>query len=171
MFEIGDLIVYGTNGVCRVDGMCGSPYDAGDDREYYVLKPLYDQANSVIYTPVTNENVVMRPLLSREKAGELLARISDIAAITVDNERSRRDVYREALRTTDPINYVRIVKAVRRRREEFSRTRRRLPDLDIDFEHSAYCCLLGELSEVLGISRGELDERISVMLGKKPERA
>ena len=80
-------------------------------------------------------------------------------------------MYREALRTTDPVNYVRIVKAVRRRREEFSRTRRRLPDLDIDFEHSAYCCLLGELSEVLGISRGELDERISVMLGKKPERA
>ena len=70
MFEIGDLIVYGTNGVCRVDGMSRSPYDAGDDREYYVLKPLYDQANSVIYTPVTNENVVMRPLLSREKAGE-----------------------------------------------------------------------------------------------------
>ena len=34
MFEIGDLIVYGTNGVCRVDGMSRSPYDAGDDREY-----------------------------------------------------------------------------------------------------------------------------------------
>ena len=100
-----------------------------------------------------------------------IRQINDIAAITVENEKMRREVYREALRTADPVNFVRIVKAVRRRREEFSRTRRRLPDLDIDFEHSAYNCLLSELSEVLGITRDEVDERISTVLGRKPKRA
>ena len=171
MFEIGDLIMYGTNGVCRVTGFCSSPFDASDKREYYVLKPVHDQSNLVIYTPVENESVVMRPLLSPESANDLLAQINDIAAITVENEKMRREVYREALRTADPVNFVRIVKAVRLRREEFSRTRRRLPDLDIDFEHSAYNCLLSELSEVLGITRDEVDERISTVLGRKPKRA
>ena len=171
MFEIGDLIMYGTNGVCRVTGFCSSPFDAHDKREYYVLMPVHDQSNLVIYTPVENESVVMRPLLSPESANDLLAQINDIAAITVENEKMRREVYREALRTADPVNFVRIVKAVRRRREEFSRTRRRLPDLDIDFEHSAYSCLLGELSTALGVSRDEMDEEISVILGKKTRMA
>ena len=171
MFDIGELIMYGTNGVCRVEGFTHSPFDTHDEREYYVLNPVHDQSNLVIYTPVENENVVMRRLLSFEKARSFLDGIADISAITVENERSRRDVYREALKTADPVNYVRIVKAVRRRREEFSRTRRRLPDMDIDFEHSAYSCLLGELSEVLGISRDEVDEKISEMLGKKVRMA
>lgn len=171
MFEIGELIMYGTNGVCRVEGFTRSPFNADDEREYYILKPIYDQSNLVIYTPVENENVVMRPLLSLEKAKAFMSIIGDISAITVDNERSRRDVYREALKTADPVNYVKIVKAVRRRREEFSRTRRRLPDLDIDFEHSAYSCLLGELSTALGVSRDEMDEKISVILGKKTRMA
>ncbi len=171
MFEIGDLIMYGTNGVCRVTGYCRSPFDANDERDYYVLKPEKDQSNLVIYTPVKNDNVVMRPLLSTEGARELLDSINDIEEIKVENEKSRREAYREALHTADPVNYVRIVKAVRRRREEFSRTRRRLPDLDIDFEHSAYSCLIGELSEVLGLTRDEVDERISETLGKKPKRA
>ncbi len=169
MFEIGELIMYGTNGVCRVEGFTRSPFDADDEREYYILKPIHDQSNLVIYTPVENENVVMRPLLSLEKAKAFISIIGDISAITVDNERSRRDVYREALKTADPVNYVKIVKAVRHRREEFSR--RRLPDLDIDFEHSAYSCLLGELSTALGVSRDEMDEEISVLLGKKTRMA
>ena len=37
MFEIGDLIMYGTNGVCRVTGFCSSPFDANDKREYYAV--------------------------------------------------------------------------------------------------------------------------------------
>ena len=68
MFEIGELIMYGTNGVCRVEGFTRSPFNADDEREYYILKPIHDQSNLVIYTPVENENVVMRPLLSLEKA-------------------------------------------------------------------------------------------------------
>lgn len=167
MFNIGELIMYGTNGVCRVDGVTNSPFDPEDKREYYVLKPVHDQSNLVIYTPVENENVIMRPLLSREAAEDFIYAIDDIEPIEVENERLRRDVYREALRTTIPENYVRIVKAVRFRREEFSRSRRRLPDLDIDFEHSAYSCLLGELSAVLGVSRDKMDEMISKKLGKK----
>lgn len=167
MFEIGELIMYGTNGVCRVDGFCHSPFDANDDREYYVLKPLYDPSNLVIYTPVGNDAVVMRRLISQENAEKLLRDIDNIDAVKVESEKSRRDAYREALRTGEPINYIRIVKAVRRRREEFGRTRRRLPDLDIDFEHSAYTCLLGELSEVLGKTRNEIDALISELIGRK----
>ena len=54
MFEIGELIMYGTNGVCRVEGFTRSPFDADDEREYYILKPIHDQSNLVIYTPVEN---------------------------------------------------------------------------------------------------------------------
>ena len=69
MFQQGDLIVYGNTGVCRVEGF-GTP-DPMDrsGRQYYQLKPLYQ--DGVIYTPVEGGKVPMRPVMSAEAARAL----------------------------------------------------------------------------------------------------
>lgn len=158
MFEIGELIVYGTNGVCRVKDICHSPFDANDERLFYTLAPINDNSNLVIYTPIDNESVTMRPLISAETAKNILEGIKNIEIVEVPVEKRRRDVYREIMQTGDPTEYVRLIKTVSYRRSEFRRTRRRLPDLDNDFEHAAKNCLYGELAQVLGKAREEINE-------------
>ena len=37
MFEIGDYIVYGINGICRVESIGPSPYDKADTRTFHRL--------------------------------------------------------------------------------------------------------------------------------------
>ena len=59
-------------------------------------------------------------------------------------------------RGVTPEGFVKILKTVRARREVFRRTRRRVPDLDNDFEFTAKNCLYGELCTVLGIPREEI---------------
>ena len=56
MFQPGELVVYGSTGVCRVEEVT-RPNLSGADRErlYYRLKPL--QQDGVIYTPVENRCV------------------------------------------------------------------------------------------------------------------
>ena len=51
MFAAGDLVVYGGEGVCRVEriGPSGMSYDDGD-RLYYHLTPLY--RSGTVLTPV-----------------------------------------------------------------------------------------------------------------------
>ena len=161
MFNIGDLLFYGTNGVCRVSEICSSPFDSNDTRSFYKLSPIAENSTLVIYTPVDNTQVVMRSLISKEEAEALLARIGDIEKVAVAVEKHRKDAYRETIREGNPEGYVKIIKTVRARREMFHRTRRRVPDMDNDFEHTARLCLYGELSTVLGISREEISRIIN----------
>ena len=156
MFDIGDLLFYGTNGVCRVSEICSSPFDSTDARQFYKLTPIAENSSLVIYTPVDNMQVVMRPLISKEEAEALVARIPEIEHVAVAVEKHRKEAYRETVREGAPEGFVKIIKTVRARREFFRRTRRRVPDLDNDFEHTARICLYGELSTVLGISREEI---------------
>jgi CarD family transcriptional regulator len=161
MFNIGDLLFYGTNGVCRVSEICASPFDSTDTRSFYKLTPIAENTSLVIYTPVENTQVVMRSLISKEEAEALLARIPSIEKVAVAIEKHRKDAYRETIREGNPEGFVKIIKTVRARRELFRRTRRRVPDMDNDFEHTAKTCLYGELSAVLGICREEIHRIIT----------
>ena len=127
MFDIGDLLFYGTNGVCRVSEICASPFDLNDTRQFYKLTPIAENSSLVIYTPVDNTQIIMRPLISKEEAEALVARIPDIEKVSVAVEKHRKEAYRDTIREGDPEGYVKIIKTVRARREYFKRTRRRVP--------------------------------------------
>lgn len=161
MFNIGDLLFYSTNGVCRVSEICSSPFDSSDTRSFYKLTPIADNTSLVIYTPVDNTHVVMRSLITREEAETLLSRLNEIEKIAVAVEKHRKDAYREAIREGAPEGFVKILKTVRARRELFRKTRRRVPDLDNDFEYTAKVCLYGELSAVLGVARDEISRMVT----------
>ena len=73
MFQPGELLVYGSTGVCQVlsiDQRQDYVNGVKQSRLYYQLKPLYQ--GGVIYTPVDNDKVVMRPVISREDAETLI---------------------------------------------------------------------------------------------------
>ena len=65
MYAAGELVVYGGEGVCRVEGV-GAPSLPGMDktRLYYTLSPLYRSGQ--VMTPVDTQ-VLMRPLLTAEE--------------------------------------------------------------------------------------------------------
>ncbi len=159
MFEIGKLMVYGTNGVCRVTDICPSPFDESDTRTYYKLEPTKG-ANLVIYTPVDNESVTMRELISANEAVGLLQSLPKLEPIVVPFDKKRREVYRDIIQTASPYEYLRLLKTVHLRRAEFRKTRRRLPDIDSDFEHTAREALYGELSVVLERTRDDINGEI-----------
>ena len=76
MFSIGEYIVYGVEGVCRVEE-AGKLKVAGLDknRAYYRLRPYYH--DGTIYTPVDGKAVI-RPVLTREELGRLLPRLPEL---------------------------------------------------------------------------------------------
>ena len=88
MFQPGDLVVYGSTGVCRVEEIT-HPNMTGADRNkaYYLLKPLYQ--DGVIYTPAENSKVAMRPVISSEEAEELIDLIPTIQAEACQPRRCR----------------------------------------------------------------------------------
>lgn len=76
MYAAGELVVYGGEGVCRVEGV-GAPSLPGMDktRLYYTLSPLYRSGQ--VMTPVDTQ-VLMRPLLTAEEVGQLIAELDQL---------------------------------------------------------------------------------------------
>ena len=72
MFDVGEYIVYGQNGICRIEDITHpdiSGYD--DDRLYYVLIPERSR-ESRLFCPTDNTKVVLRKIVSAKEAMEAI---------------------------------------------------------------------------------------------------
>ena len=157
MFSVGDKIIYGSDGAYLVADLTSSPVDKNDERKFYVLRPVHGPAGNVIITPVGNENVKMRPVMSREEALVFIDRIPSIPLLTVEKEKNRRVVYKETLAKASCEELVSIVKTVMERRKSFAAQKRRLSESDNDYERKAKYCICGELAIALDIPYEEVD--------------
>lgn len=160
MFSIGDKIIYGSDGVYVVADFTSSPFDKSDERRFYVLRPVHGPQGNVIITPVGNENVKMRAVMSRDEALAFIDKISSIPPLTVEKEKNRRNVYKEALAGASCEQLVSIVKTVMARRDAMLSHKKRLSESDNDYERKAKYCLCGELAIALDIPLEEVDEFI-----------
>lgn len=164
MYQIGDHIVYGNNGVCLVTDVCSSPFDKRDTRTYYVLKPLGGPSAAVIYTPVDNDRVPMRALMTREEVQSFLSQVVSIPCLSVPSEKGRREAYRAAIVAGRPEGYLAVIKAIGGRRIAFHGTQRRLPEFEMEYEGIARRYLYTELSIVLGRPFEEMEAYVSGQL-------
>ena len=166
MFKVGEFIVYGINGICRVADVCPSPYDKTDPRTFYLLIPVNNPMSSSIYTPVDNTRVPMRRLMTRENIEELIARIPEIEPLTVPVEKQRRELYRTTVGELDPKGYVRVIKTVRQRRETLTAARKHVPMTDLEYGRLAKHLLCSECALVMGVSEEDADAYILSSLGE-----
>lgn len=161
-FQINEYIFHGGSGVCVVEDICvpENMRRINATRKYYCLKPLYDK-NSVIYTPVDNTGSMVRKLLSREEALELIRRIPGIEALPVENEKGREELYRTALRTNNCYEWIRMIKTLHLRGEARRAEHKNLNQVDEKYLHLVEELLYGELSIPLGIPREQVREYIT----------
>lgn len=168
MFAVGDYMMYGKSGVCKVTGICRSPFDEKDDRTYYVLRPVFG-APAIIYTPVDNDKVAFRPLMKADDAHDLIKKIPDIGTLTVENEKMRRDVYKGAVSELYPEGFVSVIKTVYGRRQALASARRHITEADSEYESFAKRALYCELSIVLGIPYDNVENYITEQIEEQKD--
>ena len=85
MFQIGESVVYGTTGVCKISALGPlSMHGVDRKRKYYTLQPLYQEG--AVYVPADGEKCGnMRYPLSCREAEQLLERIPEIAPCDIQN--------------------------------------------------------------------------------------
>lgn len=167
MFQKEEYVLHGMDGVCRVSDICPSP--VGGEGEYYLLEPVEGSSNSKIYTPVVGGKIKMRRIMTETEAEELIDRIPFITTLPVENEKQRKEVYRAAMQTCDPTEYVRIIKTVYRRRVDLTAQKKKLPDADADTDRFARTCLYRELSLSLGIDYDQMEAYLISTINQKLE--
>ncbi len=164
MFEIGDLIVYGSSGVCEVKDITTLRMKGvSEDRLYYLLSPCH-RKESKIFTPVDNDKTVMRAVLTREEADTLIESIPDIDELWVSNDKLREEKYKETVRSCDCRDWIKIIKTLYQRKRERLARGKKTTAMDERYLRMAEENLYSELSLVLGVPREDMEDYITQRL-------
>ena len=161
MFKKDQLIMCGGHGVCRVVNITGNPIDKLDKvRKYYVLEPVFEKG-STVYTPVDNDKVIMRRIMSKEEAEDLVGRITTIETVWIQEEKSREQMYKEAIRTYDCQSLVQIIKTLYQRKQNRLKEGKKVLSSDEQYLHKAEELLYSEMSLALSIPKEEVEAYIT----------
>jgi CarD family transcriptional regulator len=164
LYQIGELIIYGGDGVCRVEAI--GPLNmrgAQKGQDYYTLAPLY--RTGTIFTPV-DTTVYMRPVITREEAEELIAQIPEVEAEIYENSNPRllAEHYQTFLKSYDCTQLVRLIRAIYAKGRRAVSRGRRLGLVDERCMKQAEEMLHGELAVALDIPVEQVQDYINQSL-------
>ena len=160
MFSVGDYVVYGSNGVCRITEV--GPMDlpgVSKDKLYYTMTPCYIRDSS-LFTPIDNDRVVIRPVMTKDEAESFVESIKDIDGITIKEEKRRELEYKEAVLSCDPEVLVGIIKTIYERMAARIAKGKKVTSSDSKYFHIAEDSLYGELAISLGMEKDQVKDYV-----------
>ncbi len=169
MFSVGEYIVYGTTGVCKVEEIGTLQMSCvSKDKLYYTMTPLGSQGSKV-YVPVDSDKAVMRPVTSKDDAKALVEEIPSIELLWVDDEKRREDIYKTAYRSCDCREWIKIIKTLYLRKMSRIAEGKKVTVVDGKYLHMAEERLYEELGLALGMDKDEVIEYITQSVEKSKE--
>ena len=169
MFEIGDYIVCGNNGICIVENVNTIEVpDVDPNRLYYILRPVFAKS-SVVYIPVDNDKIIMRKVLTKEQVNELIDRIPEIETIGESNDKQREERFKECMRRYGCSDWIRVIKTLYLRKQERVERGQKVTATDARYLKTAEDNLYGEFAMALGIEKNQVEEFIEKRIGSHKE--
>lgn len=153
MFEKGEFIIYGSNGVCEVQDYM-SPAEEG--RIYYVLAPMRSRG-STIFSPVDNQKVLMRKVMTKDEAKEFIAEIPAYDDMEIRESRTQEQQYRQVMQSGSSADSLRLLKALYKRKKKREAAGRRITAVDEKYLSMARDSLVNELSVALEMNVDDVD--------------
>jgi len=164
-YSVGDLIIYGETGVCRVEDIVERPF-LGEVTNCYKLQPLYQSC--VIYTPADNSNVFMRSIISKAEAEQLIEGIKTIEPMQIPpaSPRELSDKYDKIIKLHDCSGLIMLTASIYAKRQKLIDQKKKLSAIDERYMKKAEELLFGELAAALEIEkvnvRSFIEEKLSV---------
>ncbi|MBR3684114.1 MAG: CarD family transcriptional regulator [Lachnospiraceae bacterium] len=169
MFQIGEYVVYGSTGVCKVVDIGPMNLPGVDrNRKYYTLEPAYSKGSKV-FTPVDNNKNVIRPILTEDEAKQLIEEIDELENIWIKDEKNRELQYREVLQTCDCREAFRIIKTLYSRKMSRIAEGKKVTASDQNYLHIAEDRVYGELAIALSRPKEKMAEYITECIAKKEQ--
>ena len=164
MYEIGDVIMYASTGVCEVVDIItlDEMRDVPKGQLHYKLKPLYE--NCEIFTPVENSKAYLRPVISAEEANGIIDSIPDIKIETFSGGsiQQLKDKYKAYLSTHSHRDLLTLTMSLYEKKQS-----KKFNQVDDTYMKRAEALLLGELAVALGIEKTEVSAYIADRLREK----
>lgn len=164
MFKIDDFIIYGSTGVCQITDIKVMNQVGIERKSYYVLKPLYQ--GGIVYTPVDNNKVFMRPIISSFEVEQLIDSIPSINASAYHCRESNQLIryYDSVMKTHDCEQLMELTMSIGAKKKSMEQQKRKMGSVDERYMKLAEDVLFGELAAALSINRDDVPNYISARL-------
>jgi len=161
MYKLNDVIVYGMQGIYRVDDIIEMKLNKKHKaKQYYVLKEVAHGENK-IYTPIDIQTVQMRKIITKEEARELISGIPDIDIVIGKDDKALHQTYQVLLASNKPSEWVSILKTIyNKEKARKQKGIKQLAQSDHQIRKLTEALLYGELSISLDVSIEEVEQYI-----------
>ena len=160
MYQVGDQVVYGVHGVCKIVDQ----EERVIDRKkviYLALEPI-GQAGSRYFVPTHNAAAMakVRNMLSREELEAMMESEEVLADGWIRDENQRKQTYRELIGSGDRVRLLQMVRTLYRHRKAQSAAGKKCHLCDENFLRDAERLLVGEFSVVLNMDQDQVKQYI-----------
>jgi len=158
MFKVGDFVVYGKTGVCKIIDICEKELIVNTKKQYYVLNPVFESKN-IIYAPTDNEKIFMRNIITKAQAEELILKIPMIRKKIKFNEEELKEL-NTVLSSYTCDDLVGLTAQIYEKKKLAIENKKRLGFSDERIMRKSENLLFGELAVALGINIEDVQEYI-----------
>lgn len=160
MFHVNDFVVHPTGGICRVEKIAPLEIPGADkNRDYYFLIPIREKGGKV-FVPIDNDSTI-RGVMTSDEAWELIDEIPSIEELSVETDKQRELRYKEAIKSLDCRELVKIIKNLTSRRTKRLMEGKKTTATDDKYIKIAEENLYSELAFAIGKERCEMESVIS----------
>ena len=162
MFKIGDTVVYGAQGICKIDSV-ETKLIGRQKQDYYVLKPIFNQ-NTSVFVPVDNEALTAKMLsaLTKAQINGLAKKVTDIEVIKASDENQKRELYKSILSSSNRERLVSLIKTIRFERDTRREAGKKLNISDEQTLRKAESLLYNEIAFVFSVAPDEAKNIINI---------
>lgn len=152
MYEVGDMVIYGKQGVCRIEEIGSISITSNDDTtQYYTLVSVYGTGKT--YTPVDTA-VYMRHIMTLEEVQNIIKEIPNIAQqpIQFKNTREMTDYYKNSIESYHWERLIGVIKTVYFKAQHIKQQGKKLGQIDERYKREAEQLLYQEFAVAMDIS-------------------
>lgn len=164
MYNIGDLVVYCSHGVCRIEDTEQRVVDK-KTVNYYVLCPL-EGAKTKFYVPVHNPAAVakMRYLVTKEQLQEILSNPDIFTDCWIAEENRRKMRYKELSGCSDLSVLLQMVHTLQQQKQTCLSQGKKFHQSDENFLRDSKRVLEFELSYVLDVPANQVQDAVQALM-------
>ncbi len=155
-YKVGDVVVYGVEGLCRISDITEKKFGK-EAIKYYVLQQI-GKADSVIYVPLNNDRSLskMRHILTKQEILEALRLMPAETEPWVENERERQKEFKETILYGESKDLLSLTRSLYLHKEEQVDKGKKLHIADERVFKDAEKIIYEEIAYVFGIKPEEV---------------
>lgn len=168
MLKVGECVIYGNHGLCRVqDILVPSFLERGKEKEYYQMISAVD-AGSILYVPVDSAQSKIRDVIGEDEAFGLIDDIEDTAVIELPEGKKAEPAIIEVIRRNIAEEMMRLVKTLRRIKAVREAEGKKFASLNEKYLSMAEKLLYTELAFALKTEKDDIKRRVLDVLSQLP---